>query len=313
MVNYLQNFVHKTGIMKERVQKIIKLLRLSVQKYGKDQPLNLAGTTAYFTIFAIAPIIIIMVSLAGLLWSEEEIQQKVFGELNTLMGQRGTEYIQKLVDNYLSSTTKSMKGTIIGIIVFIITSTTFFMVLQNSLNYVWRVKAKPNNNILKSLYNRLISFALILSLGFIMLVSLLIDAVISFLDDILAETLPDISLTLLQVGNAIISFAIIMFVFAMIYKFLPDVIIKWKVIWTGALITTILFIAGKFLIGMALGKTDIGSMFGAAGSLVIILIWVFYSSLIFFFGAEITQQYAELYSRGIKPKKNAVKFEIREI
>ncbi|NBC82207.1 MAG: hypothetical protein GVY19_02385 [Bacteroidetes bacterium] len=195
--------------MKERIQKIIQLLTLSATKFRKDDPLRLAGTTAYFTVFAMAPIIIIIVSLSGLLLGEEAIQQKVFEELNALIGIQGTDYIKKLV--------------------------------------------------------------------------------------------------------VIVSFTIIMLIFAMIYKLLPDVIIKWKVTWIGALITTILFVAGKYLIGLLLGNTDIGIMFGAAGSLVIILIWVFYSSLIFFFGAEITQQYAELYSKSIQPKKYAVKFEITEI
>ncbi|MCB2197219.1 MAG: YihY/virulence factor BrkB family protein [Bacteroidetes bacterium] len=298
--------------MKKRFKQSVKLLSKAAKKFKKDDPVRLAGTTAYFAIFAMAPIIIIIVSATGLLLGQEEIQQKIFIEIDQLIGNQGTEYIEELVKNY-QGTTKNLVGTIVGFIIFIFTSTTFFTVLQKSLNHIWRIRVKPSSGLLKLLYDRLLSLGLILSLGFILLVSLLIDTALAILKDYINSVLPDITVSLLEIGNVIISFGVILLIFALIYKFLPDVKIKWKVTWMGSLITTILFFLGKWLIGIAIANSNIGVMYGAAGSLVVILLWIFYSSLIFFFGAEITQQYAEMFSHTIEPQENAVKIEINEV
>jgi len=298
--------------MNKKLGKIFLLLKNSVKRYQRDDPVKLSGNTAYFTVFAMAPIIIIIISVIGILMGKENIQEKVFSELGGLIGEQGTEYVESLISNY-QNTRRNVAGTIIGFIVFIFTSTTFFTILQKSLNDIWRIRVKPSRNLLKSFYNRLISFGMILSLGFIMLVSLLIDAGLSILSQYLRELIPDLAVTLLRIGNFIITFGIIMVIFAMIYKFLPDAYIKWNVTWTGAFITTLLFIAGKELIGLFLGTSNIGLMYGAAGSLVIILLWVYYASMIFFFGAEITQQYAEMYGHRIIPKEYAVKVVIDEV
>jgi membrane protein len=210
----------KLGTMKRFFKNTYILLKKSIKRFKKDDPIRLAGTTAYFTVFALAPIIIIIVSVLGILLGEEKIQQKLFVEINRMIGENGTQYVKNLVENY-QDTQKSIAATIIGFVVFIFTSTTFFTVLQKSLNHVWRIKAKPKRNFLKSLYNRLISFGLILSLGFILLVSLLIDAALSFFNDFLQDNLPNVTLSLLEIGNFLVSFGIVMVVFAMIYKFCP--------------------------------------------------------------------------------------------
>lgn len=290
----------------------LTLIKRSVLKYKKDDPVRLAGTTAYFTVFALAPIIIIIVSITGFLIGEDRIQEKVFTELNRLLGDQGTHYIRDLVANY-HTTEKSIIGTIVGFAIFIITSTTFFKVMQNSLNYIWRIRAKPSSGFIKSLKDRALSFGLIISLGFILLVSLFIDAAISFFRDYLEEWLPNLTFVLIEIGNYIISLGITMVLFAVIYKFLPDARIKWKLTWAGALMTALLFTIGKLLIGLVLGNSNIGIMYGAAGSLVLILLWVFYSAIIFYFGAEMTQQLAEMQGHRILPKDNAVEIEINEI
>jgi membrane protein len=289
-----------------------RLISNSVKRYNVDDPLRLAGTTAFFTIFALAPVLIIILSVTGILLEEEAIRVKVFEELEKLIGQQGTSYIISLVSNY-PDIQKSYIGTIVGVIIFIIASTTVFVVIQRSINYIWRIRAKPRYNFLKFLKDRLLSFGLILTLGFILMVSLFIDAGLSILKGYISQLMPDFTVFLIRVANFVFSFAITTLIFAMLYKFLPDAIIKWRVTWIGAVITAFLFIVGKTLIGLLLGKTDIGLMYGAAGSLVTILLWVFYSSMILYFGAEITQQYAEIYSHNIIPKEHAVAIHINEI
>lgn len=298
--------------MKEKFKQVFRLLKRAARKYDKDNPLQLAGTTAYFAVFAMAPLIIIIVSVAGILLGQDQIQTKLFQEINNFLGDQSTQYIRNLVENF-QNTRKSIIGTIVGFVIFIFIATTFFAVLQKSLNYIWGIRAKPKHNLLKALYDRLISFGLILSLGFIMLVSFIVDAAISIFKDFMHDKFPNLTILIIEVGNYIISFAIVMLIFAMIYRFLPDAHIKWRVTWVGAFITALLFVIGKALISFGLGSTNIGAIYGAAGSLVVILLWVFYSSLIFFFGAEITQQYAEMYSHDIKPKDYAVKVEISEV
>jgi membrane protein len=298
--------------MKKTTYKIWDLIKDAGKKYSKDDPIKLAGTTAYFTIFAIAPILIIIISVLGIFLGEESISSKLYAEINNLVGKESAEFIREIVDNYQSQE-KGIIGTIIGIAIFLVASTTFFTVLQNSLNFVWRIKAKPKNNFLKAMKDRLLSFGLILSLGFIMLVSLLIDAAISFVKNYLTDLFPDITLVLIQAANILISFAITTLIFAIIYKFLPDAKIRWRVTWVGALITAALFFLGKFLIGLALGNTNIGALYGTAGSVVLFLLWVFYSSIILFFGAEVTLMYSLKFDRDIVPENYAVRFEIDEV
>jgi membrane protein len=298
--------------MKEKLKQVYVLLDRAARKYKKDNPLQLAGTTAFFAVFAMAPLIVIIISVAGILLGQDQIQTKLFEEIHNFLGEQSTQYIRDIVDNF-QDTRKSIIGTIVGFVIFIFIATTFFSVLQKSLNSIWRIRAKPKHNILKTLYDRLISFGLILSLGFIMLVSFIIDTAISLFQDYMHERLPDLTVVLIEVGNLILSFVIFVVIFAMIYRFLPDAHIKWRVTWVGASITALLFVIGRALISFGLGSLDIGAIYGAAGSLVVILLWVFYSSLIFFFGAEITQQYAEMYSHDIKPKDYAVRIEINEV
>ncbi len=297
--------------MKKKFKQVFEILKRAVKKYKEDNPVQLAGTTAFFAVFAMAPLIIIIISVAGILLGQEQIQAKLFGEIDQYLGEQGTQNIRIIVENFQDQQ-KGITGTIVGFVIFIFISTTFFSVMQSSLNYIWRVRAKPKNNLLKALHNRLISFGLILILGFVMLVSFIFDAARSLFRNLMPERFSDFTILIIEVGNFVFSFAITMVIFAAIYRFLPDTYIKWSVTWLGAFITALLFVIGKALISFGLGIANIDAMYGATGSLVVILLWVFYSALIFFFGAEITQQYAEMYSHDIKPKDYAVRIEINE-
>ena len=297
--------------MTSRFNAIRKILANSIRNYKKDDPVKLAGTTAFFTIFAIAPIFIIITSVLGFIFGQDTVSEKVLVELESLIGQEGTGFIETIVGNF-RDTERNIQGTIIGVIIFLIASTTFFTILQNSLNFVWRIKSKPRNNFLKALKDRVLSFGLIISIGFILLISLVIDGALGIFGDFLQGYIEGYALLLIRIINYIMSFGIMIIIFALIYKYLPDTLIEWRVIWVGAIVTAILFTAGKYLIGLGLGLSNIGVIYGAAGSAVVFLLWVFYSSLILFFGAEVTKQYAEYYNFKIKPKDYAVEFEVSE-
>ncbi len=288
-----------------------KIVVRALKQYQKDDPIKLAGTTAFFTIFAIAPIFIIITSLLGIILEEDEITRRILDEIESLIGGEGAEFVETIVENF-RGTERNIPGTIIGLAVFLIASTTFFTILQNSLNFIWRIRAKPRSNLLKALKDRLLSFGLILSIGFILLVLLIVDAALAFFADFLTEYIDEYAIVLIRILSIIVSFGVLTLIFALIYKYLPDTKIKWKVTWIGAIITAALFVVGRYVIGLALGMADIGVMYGAAGSVVIFLLWVFYSSIILFFGAEITRQYASYFDYDIKPKDYAVRIEISE-
>jgi membrane protein len=298
--------------IKSRLSAVRKIIVRSIKKYQKDDPVKLAGTTAFFTIFAIAPIFIIITAVIGFVIGEDTISDRIYEELNSLIGTEGAGFVATIVENF-RETDRNILGTIIGVSVFLIASTTFFTILQNSLNHIWRVRAKPKSNIIKALKDRLLSFGLILSIGFILLVLLIIDAALSFFGDFLENYIDQYALVLIRPINIAISFGLLVLIFALIYRYLPDTRMQWKVTWVGAIVTAVLFIAGRYIIGLMLGIANIGVMYGAAGSAVIFLLWVFYSSIILFFGAEITQQYAEYYNYDIQPKDYAVRIEISEV
>jgi membrane protein len=297
--------------MKKYLIAVRKIVVRAFRQYQKDNPIQLAGTTAFFAIFAIAPIFLIITSLLGIILGQDEITRRILDEIQSLIGDEGAEFVATLIEDY-GGADRNIPGTIIGVGAFLITSTTFFTILQNSINYIWRVRAKPKSNLLKALRNRLLSFGLILSIGFILLVLLIIDAALSLFGDFLTAYIDEYAVMLIRIVNIIISFGVLMIIFALIYRYLPDARIKWNVTWVGAIITSALFVAGRYIIGLILGMADIGVMYGAAGSVVIFLLWVFYASIILFFGAEITRQYAIYFDYNIQPKKFAVRIEISE-
>ncbi|MEQ8472072.1 MAG: YihY/virulence factor BrkB family protein [Marinoscillum sp.] len=289
------------------------MLRNSVGKYSQDDPIRLSGTTAFFLILAMAPILILSINIAGMLISESTVQEKLLSESESFMGPQGMDYLKSILSNSEEAGKTSWQKKVIGALIFLGISTTFFNVVQNSLNYIWRVRPKPEHNFLKLLRDRGLSFIIMIGIGMVMLLTLFLDAAIGLLGDYINELLPDMGIWLIKLLNVLLSFVVVTFIFSMIYRFLPDVIIKWKETWVGGLITGLLFILGKYLIGFLLGQSGIADMYGTAGSIVIVLMWLFYSSVIFYFGAEITYQFAIMYGRSIQPKKNAVKIEINEL
>ncbi|WP_034256582.1 YihY/virulence factor BrkB family protein [Adhaeribacter aquaticus] len=291
---------------------IWQLTKNTVGQFMENNSFRLAAALAYNTIFSLPPLLLIIIAAAGAIWGEEAVSGQLESQLGSMVGADAAASIQNMIKNINQSGKGGIASTI-GIGTLIFAATTFFITLQDSLNSIWNVRAKPTNNIVKILKDRFLSFGLILSIALLMLVSLLISAILTLFTDYLQQTFPTIAIIFIHILNIIVSLAFITFLFALIYKYLPDAIIRWKDVWVGSFLTSLLFVIGKFLISWYIGRGDVASPYGAAGSVIIILVWIYYSSLIIFFGSEFTQQYANTFGEKIRPKPHAVEIEIREV
>lgn len=291
-----------------------KILKQSGSHFMTNDPLQLAGTTSYFSIFSIAPILIIIISIFGFVVGDDTLKYKLFNELDSLIGPESSQTLERAIENYQISQDSTV-GTIIGIIFFLISATTLFSALQNSINFIWRVKVKSNlkMGLLKVLKDRLFSFGVILSLGFVLLISLVIDVLITTLKQFMASYFNPDFVMLAQVANVVVAIVVTTGVFLLIYRFLPDVNVKWSASFYGALLTSILIAGGKFLIGLILSHSNLGMVYGAASSFIGILIWIYYAALIFYFGVELSRQYSIYYNHENKPVNYAVPFEITTV
>ncbi|MFL6263520.1 MAG: YihY/virulence factor BrkB family protein [Thermoanaerobaculia bacterium] len=280
------------------------LIKESFQEWQKDGALDLGAALAYYTIFSLAPLLLVALAVAGLLWDRGEIQGQLIAEIQGLMGPQGAQAVQTMLAN-AGQHGSGVIASILGVATILFGATGVFVQLQNALNRVWNVEARPGLGIWSFVKTRLISFGMVLGIGFLLLVSLIISTAVSAVGKWATGLLPG-SETLMQGLTFVVSFAFVTLLFAMMYKFLPDVEIGWRDVWIGAVVTALLFTLGKFLIGLYLGKSSIASTYGAAGSLVVVLLWIYYSSQILFLGAEFTQVYATHYGSRIKPSKHAV-------
>lgn len=295
--------------------KVFHLLGDAGKSFSDDEGFKLSASLSYYTIFALGPVLIIIISLAGIFFGREAVQGRIYQEINGLVGSDAALQIQDIVAN-IQHSHATIAGAIIGAIVLVIGATGVFTEMQGSINFIWSVRAKPKKGWLKYLTNRLISFSLIVGLGFLLLVSLIVNALLTLLSDRLIKYFPNYTVSFFQFLNTMIILVVITGLFTVIFKVLPDAVISWKDALIGSALTATLFLFGKFLIGLYLGKSNLGITYGAAASVVIILSWVYYSSLILYFGAEFTKVYALNAGEGIRPKQTAVfiiKQEAKEI
>lgn len=294
---------------KKRFKNTGKLLSASFTAFMEDNALKMSASLAYYTIFALAPLLIILIFIAGLIYQQDAtIQAKVFEEINGFVGSDGAKQIQDIIKRQ-SLSNDSVFAIILGILTLFIGATGVFLEMQDSLNQIWRVKAKPKKGWKKMLTNRFLSFSMIISLGFLLIVSLVINGLVQAFSEILQRSVPqvtDVTILLVSIFNIVLTFIIIATLFGIIFKFLPDVTINWKDVRAGALFTALLFTIGRILIGLYISKVGPGSAYGAAGSLIVILVWVYYTAAILYFGAEFTQVYAQTYGGTIRPAKYAV-------
>ena len=283
-----------------------ELLKLTFTEWTNDNAFELSAALAFYTIFSIAPVLLIAVGVASFFLAPETATTRIVDEMQKLVGAQGANAVRQVIESSRGFG-KGLWAVSVGIVTLIMGATAVFGELQSALNRIWDVEAKADRGVIMSLIvDRLRSFLIAVCVGFLLLVSLVISAVISGLQHYMNNWLPGVP-WVWQTATVVTSFLVVAALFAMIYKFLPDVVISWKDVWIGAAVTALLFSAGKYLIGIYLGRTATTSAFGAAGSLVVLLFWVYYSALISFLGAEFTQVYARRYGPGIRPKEHAVR------
>lgn len=290
------------------IRRHYRFAKNTIQAFIEDDGMKLSASLSYYTIFSIAPFLIIIISVVGLVFGREAVAGKVFYQIKGIIGKDAAIQIQQIIAN-VELKDQGISGTIIGLVILLIGATGVFTEIQSSINYMWNIKAKPEKGLLKLVINRIVSFSLIVSIGFILLVSLLLSAILDLLYDkiaLLFNSSNHFPLEFIYVINLLVLFAFITILFAIIFKVLPDAIIRWRDSFAGASFTAGLFILGKFLIGMYIGNANLGITYGAAASVVIILVWVYYTSMILYLGAEFTKIYSREYGEGIKPNAQSV-------
>jgi membrane protein len=288
------------------------ITKQTFKDFSNDRPLDYAAIIGFYTIFSLPAILIITIRIAGAAFGQEAVQGEVVAQIGGIVGSDSAGQIQAIIQN-ASQSPASTWGTIVGIVTMVFTATTVFVALQDALNALWDVKAKPEKGWLKLIINRVLSLAMVVSLGFLLLVSLSVDIMLGVLNDYLRQQLSGVAVYFITATNVIVSILISLVIFATIFKILPDARIRWSNVWVGALVTAILFVGGKYILNIYLQFDPLADTYGAAGSLVLILVWVYYTSIIFLLGAEFTQVYSRQTDKKIKPADHAVKVHTQEI
>jgi len=279
-------------IYKKRIKAFLKIAGSASKRWWAKDPFMQSAVIAYYAIFSIPGLLVMIISISNLFFQRDVITGNLYTQIASIMGVETAKQVRDMIIS-VDITNKSLLATIIGLVVVFAGATGVFVELQKALNIIWEVKAKPRRAILTLVRTRLFSFGLIVSIGFLLLISLIITTILAALSDWVLNHWPNLLLVIFYGLKFIISFGVVMFLFALMFKFLPDAKIQWKHLWLGSVLTALLFLMGKTAIGFYLSKTNPGSAYGAAGSIILILLWVSYSSMIFFYGAEFTRAYAD--------------------
>jgi membrane protein len=280
-----------------------RVLKRALAGWWADNVPRLGASLAYYTLFALAPILVIAIGVAGLVFGREAVRGEIVGQIEGLMGRQGAEAVQAMVEG-ASRPSASILATAIGAVTAFLGATGAFIELQTALNAIWRVKPKPGVSVKAFLVERLISFGLVVAVGFLLLVSLIVSAALAALNRYLGAAFPALTVVW-QASNVLVSLGVVTLLFAMVYKVLPDVQLGWRDVWVGSLVTAGFFSIGKQIIGLYLGTSSVASSYGAAGSVVVLLIWVYYSAQVVLLGAEFTRHYVEHFRGAPPPEKHA--------
>jgi membrane protein len=290
----------------------LSLLKETFGEFMDDNGLKLSAALSYYTIFSLAPMLLVIISVLTFFFKSDDIQGELFGQISSLVGANAAKQLQEIIKNAELSN-KSGVAAAMGVGTLLIGATGVFAEIQDSINYIWSIKSKPKKGWLQYLKNRLLSFSIILTLGFLLLVSLGVNALVDLLSARLERIFSEASVIIFYFVNMAIVLVIITALFTVIFKVLPDGYLRWKECIVGAAFTAILFLIGKFVISFYIGKADLGATYGASASIVILLTWVYYSSIILYFGAEFTKVYARLDGVAIAPNQHAVLISRKEI
>ena len=291
--------------MKIGPRDVLDLLKRSGKEFFGDDCPRLAAALSYYTVFALAPLIVLLLLMAGLLWDPQEVQSAIGHQIRDLMGEQASREVLTMVAHRDPTGGRGAMATIIGLAMLAFGATGAFLQLQGALNAAWDVEPDPSQGGIKNfITKRVFSFGLILGIVFLLIVSLAVTAAVSAVADRYGAGMNETVMLVLEFAFA---FVVVTFLFGAMFKVLPDADVAWRDVWVGAVVTTILFVIGKFLIGFYLGQSDPGSSFGSAGTLAVILIWIYYASHIVLFGAEFTQAWATKFGSGIRPEAGAAK------
>lgn len=289
-------------------------IKMAFSDFFSNKVLKLSAALAYYTVFSLPGLLIIIIWISDIFWGEDAVRGSVYKQITSFVGPDAALQIQETIRNAALSTDSNF-ATVIGISTLVIGATSVFGEIQDSINQIWHLKAKPRKGtgLLKMVINRLLSFSIIVTLGFLLLVSLIVNGVLDLLIDRLTQAFPQTEVVIVYVMNMLLTFVITSFLFGLIFKVLPDARIQWKHVRAGAFTTAALFMIGRFLIAYYLGTSKMSSAYGAAGSIIIVLLWVYYSAAILYFGAAFTRAYAVESGSRIYPNNYAVWVEQVEV
>jgi len=292
--------------MKINIKGIWEILKSSFSGFSNDKIMKLSAALAYYTVFSVGPLLIVIVAVCSIFFGREAIEGTIYGQIQGFVGPDAAAQLQEIIKNAAIGG-KGKVAFVIGIVTLLVGATSMFAEMQDSINTIWGLKAKPQKKAWVILIkNRLLSFGVIASLGFLLLVSLAVSGLVDALSTRLQAYFHNVAVVTFYIINLIITFGVIATLFAVIFRVLPDAKIKWKDVMAGAIATAVLFMLGKFAISFYISKSNVGSTYGTAGSLVILLVWIYYSSVILYFGAEFTKAYAIKYGDSIRPNDYAV-------
>lgn len=298
--------------MKKKGLEIFNFIKKVAIEFAEDNVTKYSASLAYYTVFSLAPLIIIIVSVSGVLFGQEAMQGEIYYQLKDLVGSEAAIQIQSNIKNiHLSRDTPI--ATTISIIALLMGSTAIFGEIQDSLNKIWGLKIKSKGVWWKIILNRVVSFSVIIGMGFLLIVSLIINAVVAAVKNWLIENISITTEVIMSIFDLLLSLTLTSLIFAVIFKILPDARIKWKDVIYGAIFTSVLFMLGKYGIAYYISKSDFATLYGAAGSVIIILVWSYYSSVILFLGAEFTKVYASDYGGKIYPNDYSVWIKVEEV
>lgn len=295
------------------VKKLFGLLKMTFQEWKEDKASRLAAALSYYTIFSLAPLLLVAITIIGFVVDPADIQGELYGRIEDLVGAEGAEMVETMVTNAATSDSKGL-AAVISVVTLLIGATGVFMALKDALNTIWNVKPAPGRGLMGLIKDRLLTFSLIPAIGFLLLVSLVVDAVLTAMMNSASDLFPsDLWMYAIRIVSLVLSFVVITGLFAIIYKVLPDVKIAWRDVWIGAAVTALLFTIGRFAIGLYIGNSGTASAYGAAGALIVILLWIYYAAQILFFGAEFTQVYARRYGTRLAPEEGATRMTDEEL